>query len=88
MAPKLSKFYGSKRNEKFKILSSYLEARERTKFKKEALQAVADEYGFTFTKVQNVVQRYNPLTSDCTNGTPSLLSKKRGRSGSSLVWPT
>lgn len=40
--------------------SSYLEARERTKFKKEALQAVADEYGFTFTKVQNLVQRYNP----------------------------
>ena len=60
MAPKLSKFYGSKRNEKFKILSSYLEARERTKFKKEALQAVAGEYGFTFTKVQNLVQRYNP----------------------------
>ena len=59
MAPKLSKFYGSKRNEKFKILSSYL-ARERTKFKKEALQAVAGEYGFTFTKVQNLVQRYNP----------------------------
>jgi hypothetical protein len=60
MAPKLSKFCGSKRKEKMEILSSYMKARERSRFKKEALQAVANEYGFTFTKVQSLVQRYKP----------------------------
>lgn len=60
MAPKLSKFYGVKRDEKARILTSYMQARQRTKLKKEALQAVADEYGFAFSKVKTLVYRYNP----------------------------
>lgn len=60
MPPKLSKFYGVKRDERMRILDSYTAARQRTKLQKEALQAVADEFGFAFGKVKTLVYRYNP----------------------------
>ena len=60
MAPKLSRLAGVKRTEKLEILQSYREARERTRLKKDALEAVALEYGFSPNKVRMLLRRYNP----------------------------